>query len=222
MRTAFLGFIYSFLMRGFLKIFVGVKYRNQEVLKKVPRFIIVSNHNSHIDTMALMSALPYSKRKYVHPVAAGDYFGKSKIKAFFTRLFVNALLIPRSRPIDGNGPDPVQMMFDVLAKGESLILFPEGSRGEPEKLQKFKRGIAYLLEKNPEIPYIPVFMKGMGKILPKGESLLVPFNSYVVFGEPTKCSSTNVEEIVIEVENSILSLQTKLPKVGPTTFSEKR
>ena len=221
MRTLFLAFIYSFLMRGFLKIFVGVKYRNREVLKKVPQYIIVANHNSHVDTMALMSSIPSRMIKKVHTVAAGDYFGKSKVRAFFTRTFVNALLIPRSRPVDGIGPDPVQMMWDELAKGDSLILFPEGSRGEPEKMQKFKKGVALLLEKYPHIPYVPVFMKGMGKILPKGERLLVPFNSYVVFGTPTLCVSKNVEEIIAEVEHSILSLQTKLPSFGTAPTSEK-
>ena len=211
MRTPFLAFLYSFLMRGFLKIFIGVKFQNREVLKKTPQFIIVANHNSHVDTMALMSSLPSLKIKKVHPVAAGDYFGKSKIRAFATRLFVNALLIPRSRPVDGKGPDPIQMMLDLLAKGESLILFPEGSRGEAEKLQKFKKGIGILLEKNPHIPFIPVFMKGMGKILPKGEGMIIPFNSLVIFGEPKICLGTTVEEIVKEVEDGILSLQENTP-----------
>jgi 1-acyl-sn-glycerol-3-phosphate acyltransferase len=219
MRTAFLAFLYSFLMRGFLKIFIGVKFQNREVLKKTPQFIIVANHNSHVDTMALMASLPSLKIKHVHPVAAGDYFGKSIFRAFATKAFVNALLIPRSRPVDGKGPDPIQMMLDLLATGDSLILFPEGSRGEPEKLQKFKRGIGILLEKNPHIPFIPVFMKGMGKILPKGESVFIPFNSYVIFGEPKICSSTNVEEIVKEVEDSILSLQINIPNNGKSSVS---
>jgi len=194
-------------MRTFLKLIVGVNYRNKEVLKKTKQFIIVANHNSHVDAMALMSAIPSAKIKHVHPVAAGDYFGKSPFKAFVTRLFVNALLIPRSRPVEGEGPDPVQMMVAMLDKGESLILFPEGSRGEPGKMQKFKKGIAFLLEKHPEIPFVPAYMQGMGKILPKGDAVLVPFNSYVIFGEPEFCISTDPEKIVMQVENSILSLQ---------------
>jgi 1-acyl-sn-glycerol-3-phosphate acyltransferase len=210
MRTVFLAFLYSLLMRNFLKIIVGVKFRNAEVLKDNQQFILVANHNSHLDTMALLSALPASKRKNTHPIAAGDYFGKSKMKAFVTCLFTNAILIPRSRPVDGNGPDPVQLMFDALDQGKSLILFPEGSRGEPEKMQKFKKGIAYLLEKYPHIPYIPVYMKGLGKSLPKGDGLLVPFNSQVIFGQAQYCKKgMSLEEIVAEVEKQVLALQTK-------------
>lgn len=208
MQRIILTFLYSVVMRNFLKIFVGVGYENKEVLKKQKQFIIVSNHNSHLDTMALLSVLPSGIICNTHPVAAGDYFGKSKFKSFVTRFFVNAILIPRSRPKPGEtGPDPIQLMLDALDRGESLILFPEGSRGEPEKLQKFKKGIGIILSQRPQICYIPVYMKGMGKVLPKGEKLLVPFNTFVRFGEPVKTKSSTIEGIVEEIEKGILSLK---------------
>jgi 1-acyl-sn-glycerol-3-phosphate acyltransferase len=142
-----------------------------------------------------------------HPIAAGDYFGQSPVKAFFTRFFVNAILIPRSRPKEGeSGPDPIQLMLDQIDKGHSLILFPEGSRGEPEKFQKFKRGIGILLEQRPHVPYIPVFMKGLGKALGKGHTLLIPTNSVVIFGEPAPCEAKDVDGIVAEVERRIREL----------------
>lgn len=191
-------------MRGFLRIIVGVKYHNKAALKKNKQFIIVSNHNSHIDSMALMSALSSSQIVNTHPVAAGDYFGQSPARAFFTRVFTNAILIPRT--VIKDGQNPIRMMSAELSKGSSLILFPEGSRGEPEKMQEFKKGVGLILKMHPEIPYIPVFMKGMGKVLPKGEMLLVPFDSYVCFGEPTFCRSTSVDEIVDEIEKTILDL----------------
>lgn len=197
-------------MRTFLRLIVGIKYHNESAFKGLKQFIVVANHNSHVDAMALMSAVPPHMLRKVHPVAAGDYFGKSKLKSFITRLFVNALLIPRARPVDGKGPDPVQMMLDVLKKGDSLILFPEGSRGEPEKLQKFKKGVGFLLEKNPHIPFIPVFMQGMGKVLPKGNGILIPSNTYVLIGDPVFCKTNNVDEIMADVEKSILSLHTKI------------
>jgi 1-acyl-sn-glycerol-3-phosphate acyltransferase len=127
-----------------------------------------------------------------------------------TRFFVNAVLIPRSRPKEGEtGPDPIQMMVDVLEKGESLILFPEGSRGEPEKFQKFKRGVGLVLEKCPDVPYIPVYMKGLGKILPKGDAIPVPFDSYMHVGKPVFPMGETADEIVVEVEKHIRSLMEK-------------
>jgi 1-acyl-sn-glycerol-3-phosphate acyltransferase len=208
MRKAFLAFIFCFLMRGFLRIIIGVKYVNKDVLKKHKQFIIVANHNSHLDSMALLSSLSASQLVKTHPVAAGDYFGKSPAKAFITRLFTNAILIRRTQT--EGGQNPIDAMSEALQKGDSLILFPEGSRGEPEKMQQFKKGIGILLKLHPTIPYIPVYMKGTGKVLPKGEKLIVPFDTYVVFGEPTFCKSTEVEKIVEEVEIVITHLATGL------------
>jgi len=204
MRGIFLFVLYRILMRNFLRIIVGVKYFNVESLSKNNQFIIVSNHNSHLDTMAIMSVLNLAQLEKVHPVAAGDYFGKSPLKAYITKLFTNALLIQRTKTI--NSQNPIELMFECLDRGDSLILFPEGSRGTPQKMQQFKKGIGIVLQKYPNIPYIPVFMQGMGKILPKGESLLVPFDAYVVFGEPSYSNSNEIEEIVIEVEKNIVQL----------------
>lgn len=205
MRSAFLAFLYSILMRGFLRIIVGVKYINKEVISKEKQFIIVSNHNSHLDTMALMSSLTFRQLSKTHPIAAGDYFGDSVTKSFITRLFTNAILIRRTK--DGNNENPIDMMSRALSEGRSLILFPEGSRGEPEKMQEFKKGIGILLQKHPEIKYIPVYMRGMGKVLPKGEKLLVPFDTYVLFGEPSTTKAAEISEIVQEVEGKIMALR---------------
>jgi 1-acyl-sn-glycerol-3-phosphate acyltransferase len=209
MKRVVLPLIYSVLMRNFLRIIVGVQFKNRDILKNCKQFVIVANHNSHLDTMSLLSALPAATIHNTHPIAAGDYFGQSPMRAFFTRFFVNAILIPRSRPKEGEqGQDPIQLMIAALDKGHSLILFPEGTRGEPEKLQKFKRGIGILLEQRPDIPYIPAFMRGLGKVLPKGEALLVPFNSVLTFGEPVFCKGMPVDEIVQSVESSIIKLST--------------
>jgi 1-acyl-sn-glycerol-3-phosphate acyltransferase len=207
MKRIILPFLYSVCMRTFLRIIVGVHFRNREVLKSRPQYILVANHNSHLDTMALLSSIPLRTLWKSHPVAAGDYFGQSPVRAFITRFFVNAILIPRSRPKPGeHGVDPIELMIEQIDKGHSLILFPEGSRGEAEKFQKFKRGIGILLERRPHVHYIPVFMKGLGKALPKGQKLLVPMNSVVIFGAPRKPAGVTADEIVVEVELAIREL----------------
>ncbi|MCC6701601.1 MAG: 1-acyl-sn-glycerol-3-phosphate acyltransferase [Fluviicola sp.] len=210
MKRIVLYLIFSVIMRLILKIFTGTKLINKENLQYKGPCIIVGNHNSHLDTISILANLPLDQLVKTHPIAAGDYFGKSPFKAWLTRFFVNAVLIPRSRPKEGEtGPDPIQMMVDVLEKGESLILFPEGSRGEPEIFQKFKRGVGLVLEKCPDVPYIPVYMKGLGKILPKGDSIPVPFDSYMHVGKPVFPIEETADEIVVEVEKHIRSLMEK-------------
>jgi 1-acyl-sn-glycerol-3-phosphate acyltransferase len=207
MKRLILTLIYRVIMRTILRLFAGTQLIDRHNLMLNEPCIIVGNHNSHLDTVAILSSLPSRQLIKTHPIAAGDYFGKTAIKAKLTKYFVNAILIPRSRPKEGEtGPDPIDMMVEVLDKGDSLLLFPEGSRGEPEIFQKFKRGVGLVLEQRPGIPFIPVYMKGLGKILPKGDPVPVPFDSYIRVGKPVYPKGKTAEEIVEEVEAAIRAL----------------
>jgi 1-acyl-sn-glycerol-3-phosphate acyltransferase len=156
-----------------------------------------------------MAAVPSGMIHKVHPAAASDYFGNSKFKSFMSRFFINALLIPRKCAVNGEGPDPIELMTQRIKDGGSLILFPEGSRGEVEVMQQFKRGIGLLLQRFPEIPVIPVYLEGLGKSLPKGESLMVPFNSMACFDDAKKVTITTPEDIASQLEIRIMDLKTK-------------
>ena len=208
MRAVLLWIIYRVVMRLFLKVFAGIHIEGMENLRVKGPVIIVANHNSHLDTITLMSLLPVRKLIRTHPVAAGDYFGKTPFKTRLSKYFINALLIPRARPKEGEqGPDPIAMMKAVLDKGHSLIFFPEGSRGEPEKMQHFKRGIGILLCQKHNIPFIPVYMKGLGKILPKGDPLPVPHDSFVYIGKAVQTESSDPDEVVRLVQDEIVRLE---------------
>ncbi len=207
MKNIVLRLLYSTIIRNLLRIIFGVHYTNREILDSCEQYILVANHNSHLDTVALMAALPAHQLIRTKPVAASDYFGSTGVKKRLTEFFVNALLIPRSSPKAGDTfANPIDLMVDAIDNRYSLILFPEGTRGEAGKLQKFKKGIGLVIAKRPHIPFIPVYLKGMGKLLPKGEKILIPFDSYVRFGKPVYCQEKTVEEIVAEVEKEILAL----------------
>ena len=203
MKWLLMVFYYKLLMRPFLGIFVGVKLVNSENLRQSAPVIIVSNHNSHLDTMSLMAALPVNQLLRTHPVAAADYFGGSWLKRFISRWVLNAILIKRTR--EAGDLSPTDQLIQFIDKGHSLILFPEGSRGEPEEIQAFQKGIGAILHRRSQVPYIPVFMSGMGRILPKGETLLVPFDAYVVVGKPRNVQHEGVLEIVHEVKQAVLA-----------------
>lgn len=194
-------------MRWFLKIIVGVNFGDSEFLRKEEQFIIVANHNSHLDTMSIMASLPSSIISRVKPVAAADHFGKTKWQRLMSKYFINALLIKRSRDKENPENDPINQMIAELDKNNSLILFPEGTRGKPEEDQALKAGIGLVLSQRPNVKYIPAYMKGMGKAMPKGDSLIVPFSSSLIYGEPKSTAGLEIEEILEMIQSDFDKLK---------------
>jgi 1-acyl-sn-glycerol-3-phosphate acyltransferase len=173
---------YGVFIRSLVLIVLGVHVRHRERLPRGGPAIIVANHNSHLDTMVLMSLFPIRLLPQLHPVAAMDYFLTSGVFSWFNLNVVG--ILPIKRTVARGDDNPLAPCNQALAEGQMLIVFPEGSRGEPEHLQSFKGGIARLAESNPAVPVIPVFLHGLGKALPKGETLLVPFFCDIIVGEP--------------------------------------
>jgi 1-acyl-sn-glycerol-3-phosphate acyltransferase len=92
---------------------------------------------------------------------------------------------------------------EALKRGEILVLFPEGSRGEPEEMTRFKTGVARLAEFCPEAAVTPVYLQGAGRSLPKDAKLLVPFNTTAVIGNPLTWSGSHhgfVDELRARIE----------------------
>lgn len=173
--------VFLILLRPLLSILIGMNIRNVENLPLNGPAIVAANHNSHLDTLTLMSIWPLHKVHLVRPVAAADYFLSHWLLAWLSLNIMHILPIDRKRT-DPNA-DPLADPLAALDRGEILLLFPEGSRGEPEQLSRYKTGIARLVEQRPDIPIVPVFMHGLGKSLPRGDFWLVPFFADAVVGE---------------------------------------
>lgn len=210
MKKFVLQFIYCVIIRLFLRIFVGVKFDSAKFLLEEKQFIIIANHNSHLDTMTIMASLPRTLVHKVRPVAAADHFGKTKLKEKLSNYFVNTLLIQRKRDKENPANDPINKMIKALDDGFSLILFPEGTRGVAEVQQPLKPGVALVLLQRPHIKYVPAFMKGMGKAMPKEDSLIVPFNCKLLYGTPQSIAGTDVDEILKKMQTEFDDLQQKL------------
>ena len=206
MKKLILILIYTIFWRNFLKIFIGLKYYNRNVLKKKKQFILIANHNSHMDTMAIMSSIPSRYIHRVHPIAAADFFGGSKFKEKLMRYMVNATLIPRKRPESKEDVDPIQLMSNLIEKGRSIIVYPEGSRGVPGVMTDFKKGIGYLINKHPHVDVVPVYLDGIHKTLPKGKNLILPYNCKIIFGDSIQFDSFEVNNIVKKSEDEFNKL----------------
>jgi 1-acyl-sn-glycerol-3-phosphate acyltransferase len=197
-------FFYLLIVRPFLSLVIGIRVKGRENLHIQEQVLIVSNHNSHLDTVVLLDLIGTGRMSHFRPVAAADYFESSRSVSFVTKCLFNILPIHRKGRVH-SGEDPLEIMAQAIEGGDSLILFPEGTRGEPEKLARFRHGAGRLISRFPGLKVIPVFLDGMGRILPKGAWYPVPFIGRVNIGPPT-CFRGTAEEITLELEAMVHKL----------------
>ncbi|RNL85301.1 lysophospholipid acyltransferase family protein [Halostreptopolyspora alba] len=169
------------VVRPVIMVILGLNVRHREKLPHQGPAVLTANHNSHLDALVLITLMPLRLLHRIRPVAAEDYFLSNKALAWFSTRIIGILPIPRRRTTGVD--DPMTACGEALERGDILIFFPEGSRGEPEKMTEFRGGIGKLAGRNPEVPVTPIYLHGLGKALPKGEAMVVPFFLDVIVGE---------------------------------------
>lgn len=186
---------FGLIVRPIVLLVLGLNIRNRQKLPLKGPAVIAPNHNSHLDTMVLLSLYPLLDIHKVRPVAAADYFMSNPLLAWFSLNIIGII------PLDRSGGAKRDELFkgcnEAFDNGDILIVFPEGSRGEPEQVKAPKKGIYYLLKEKKDISVTPILMHGLGRALPRGEALLVPFNCDVIIGDPIQADGTPTEMLDI-------------------------
>jgi len=143
--------------------------------------VYFANHTSHLDALVLWAALPRYVREVTRPVAAKDYWIRGATRRYLAKQF-NAILIDRKKIKVHQSP--IDLMIKEIGEKYSLIVFPEGGRGDKSDVGDFKSGLYYLGKKRPDLELVPVHIDNMNRILPRGEFLPVPLLSCITFGPP--------------------------------------
>lgn len=173
--------------------------------------IYYANHSSHLDILVLWSSLPAEVRRLTRPVAAEDYWLKSRGRRYLVNKVFNAIIVKRPSQEGGHPRDAVKAIKDTLAGiGDkySLIIFPEGTRGDGDEMAPFKGGIYSIAKAKPDIELVPVFIENLNRILPKGELVPIPLVSSISFGPPIKLQpNERKREFLERARNAIIELQ---------------
>jgi 1-acyl-sn-glycerol-3-phosphate acyltransferase len=167
------------LIAGLARIIAGGYVNWREPPSARPR-VYFANHTSHLDFVLLWSYLPPELRRRTRPVAARDYWERGPLRRYLVTRIFRALLIDRA---GAEARAAVDRMATGLTAGDSLILFPEGTRGSGDGIAPFKAGLYHLCVARPGLELVPVSIENLNRILPKGEFVPVPMVSRVIFGE---------------------------------------
>ena len=171
----------SVFLLGLVRLLTGAQARWYGCPPKAEQRIYFANHQSHADLVLMWAALPQELRSITRPIAARDYWTTSTLKRFITTEVFNAVYVERERKGDA---DPLQPLIDALDSGDSLIMFPEGTRGFAEDPQPFKSGLYNLAQRFPAVVLVPAWIHNVQRVMPKGEVVPVPVLCSVTFGAP--------------------------------------
>ena len=192
----------GFLLLGFIRLLTGAQARWYGCPPKAEQRIYFANHQSHIDLVLMWAALPQELRSITRPIAAKDYWTQSRFKRWITTEVFNAVYVDRmggktaspapegsAAAPDPSAPpaaDPLEPLITALESGDSIIIFPEGTRGHADEPQSFKSGLYTLACRFPDVVLVPAWINNVQRVMPKGEVVPVPILCSVTFGAPIK------------------------------------
>jgi len=207
---AFLRLIFLVLLaKPIARFFAGADVIGRPHLPTRGPAIVAANHNSHVDTLILLTIFPAGVLTRVRPAAAADYFLKGPALSWFSRNIIG--IVPVARDRVKAGEDILAPAREALAQGCIVIVFPEGTRGDgDDDMGRLKNGVARLAEAFPEAPVTPLWIQGAGRVLPKGAMIPVPMNCCVLIGEAIHWQGRRTA-FMDALRDSLLALKAQAP-----------
>jgi 1-acyl-sn-glycerol-3-phosphate acyltransferase len=189
-----------------VRLLVGAQPRWQGCACSPEQRIYVANHSSHLDVVLLFATLPAPLRRRTRPVAAAGYWTAGPVRRYLIHSIFRGVLVGR----EGSQLNPLEPVAAALSQGDSLIFFPEGTRGPGGILQPLKPGIFHLARWFPNIDVVPAWIDNSYRILPKGFAIPVPLLCSITFGAPLRWKEgQQQEEFLAQVREGLEALQPK-------------
>jgi 1-acyl-sn-glycerol-3-phosphate acyltransferase len=190
---------------GLVRLLTGAQARWVGCPPKAEQRIYFANHQSHADLVMIWAALPQELRSITRPIAAKDYWTKTPFKQWLTTAVFNAIYVDREKK---EGIDPLEPLIEALSQGDSIILFPEGTRGHDADPQAFKAGLYNLALRYPHVVLVPAWINNIQRVIPKGEVVPVPILCSVTFGAPVALASNEErKDFLVRARDAVMALR---------------
>lgn len=189
---------------GFTRVLIGAR-AEWRAPPPAGQCLYFANHSSHLDTLAIWSALTPTMRSRTRPVAARDYWDKPGLRGYVAGKILRAVLIDRNR--EERDADPLVPVIAALGQGDSLILFPEGTRTAERLPQRFRGGLFRLAEAFPELNLVPAYLDTLHRSMPKGAHIPLPLYCTVRFGQALpRIGNEAREDFLVRARESVVAL----------------
>jgi 1-acyl-sn-glycerol-3-phosphate acyltransferase len=204
----FLASLVRFAMHAFASMVTGARalWAKEFTPSADGVYVYVANHRSHGDFALLWTVLPRQVRKKTRPVVGADYWRATWMRRFIAERVLRAVMVER----EGNERDrdaPIRQMTEALSAGDSLIIFPEGTRNMTDaKLLPLKSGIYHLLKALPKVSIVPAWIDNLHRVMPKGEIIPLPLLCTIQFGAPINLGGSDKNDLLARVEKAMLAL----------------
>jgi 1-acyl-sn-glycerol-3-phosphate acyltransferase len=193
------------LLSAVARLITGAQGHWKGCPPKAEQRIYFANHQSHLDWVLIWAALPQDLRTVTRPIAAKDYWTSGRFKHWLTREVFNAVYVNRQRTDD---QDPLEPLVEALRHGDSLVIFPEGTRSNKGLPMPFKSGLYHLAEQFPQVQLIPAWIDNVQRVMPKGAVVPVPILCTVTFGAPMQLQPGEDKRAFLErARNAVVSLR---------------
>jgi 1-acyl-sn-glycerol-3-phosphate acyltransferase len=196
------------LITGFARLVTGVRARWIGCGPSGEQRIYYANHSSHGDFVLIWTVLPAVLRACTRPVAARDYWDAGDLRRFLIHRVFRGVLVDRGG--DPKVNDPLLPLIEALDYGDSLIIFPEGTRTTGVEMLPFKSGIYHLARQRPDVDLVPVWIENVGRVMPKGQILPVPLLCSVNFAAPIRLQQGEDKQAFLDrARQAIVEMQTR-------------
>ena len=204
-------------MLPLLRVFVWLRVEGREHLAGIDTPVIfASNHQSHMDTPAIMAALPRRWRYRVAPAMAKEFFkahffpaqyGRgaritNSLNYYLASLFFNAFPLPQR---EAGARQTLRYIGEVLEDGFSVLIFPEGKRSDNGEIDRFRPGIGMIASRL-DVPVVPVRIDGLDRVLHHTWFMARPGRVRVAFGRPIRLVGDDYEALTRQVEDAVRAL----------------